>query len=225
MNTNVVNVAIVDGKTITQATELRANPQGQPVRIKAVANGKYVLAEGDKGVAPEKITVKRVGKDLHVALEGTDPDQPQLIIEGFFDAQGQLVGVAEDGAYHAYIASDAEQDHEVAFLMDGVSSPQVPGSEKLGVFDGLIAATGMGWFWPALLGLGALAMIAHLLLTHALRLASAATLAPFTYLNIVFAGLVGWMLFEQVPDLPAMLGMAIIIASGCGLALASRTQP
>ena len=158
MNTNVVNVAIVDGKTITQATELRANPQGQPVRIKAVANGKYVLAEGDKGVTPEKITVKRVGKDLHVALEGTDPDQPQLIIEGFFDAQGQLVGVAEDGAYHAYIASDAEQDHEVAFLMDGVSSPQLLGSEQLGVFDGLIAATGMGWFWPALLGLGALAV-------------------------------------------------------------------
>lgn len=89
------------------------------------------------------------------------------------------------------------------------------------------------WFWQTpsldmalrLLGLGALAMIAHLLLTHALRLASAATLAPFTYLNIVFAGLVGWLLFEQVPDLPAMLGMAIIIASGCGLALASRTQP
>ena len=160
MNTNVVNVAIVDGKTITQATELRANPQGQPVRIKAVANGKYVLAEGDKGLAPENITVKRVGKDLHVALEGTDPDQPQLIIEGFFDAQGQLVGVAEDGAYHAYIASDAEQDHEAAFLMDGVSSPQVLGSEELGGFDGLTAATatGMGWFWPALLGLGALAV-------------------------------------------------------------------
>ena len=159
MNTNVVNVAIVDGKTITQATELRANPQGQPVRIKAVANGKYVLAEGDKGLAPENITVKRVGKDLHVALEGTDPDQPQLIIEGFFDAQGQLVGVAEDGAYHAYITSDAEQDHEAAFLMDGVSSPQVLGSEELGGFDGLTAATtGMGWFWPALLGLGALAV-------------------------------------------------------------------
>jgi hypothetical protein len=158
VNTNAVNVAVVDGKTITEATELRANPQGHPVRIKAVANGKYILAEGDKGVAPENITVKRVGKDLHVALEGTDPDQPQLIIEGFFDAAGQLVGVAEDGAYHEYIASDAEQDHEAAFLMDGDSSPLVLGAEQLSGFDGLVAATGIGWFWPALLGLGALAI-------------------------------------------------------------------
>ncbi|MGB3127663.1 MAG: Ig-like domain-containing protein [Pseudomonas sp.] len=157
MNTNAVNIAVVDGKTITEATELRANPQGHPVRIKAVANGKYILAEGDKGVAPENITIKRVGKDLHVALEGTDPDQPQLIIEGFFDAAGQLVGVAEDGAYHEYIASDAEPDHEAAFLMDGVSAPQVLGAEQLDGFDGLVAATGIGWFWPALLGLGALA--------------------------------------------------------------------
>ena len=158
MNTNAVNVAVVDGKTITEATELRINPQGHPVRIKAIANGKYVLAEGDKGVAPENITIKRVGKDLHVALEGTDPDQPQLIIEGFFDAAGQLVGVAEDGAYHEYVASDAEQDHEAAFLMDGVSSPQVLGADQLSGFDGLVAGTGLGWFWPALLGLGALAI-------------------------------------------------------------------
>lgn len=75
-------------------------------------------------------------------------------------------------------------------------------------------------------GLGALGMVAHLLLTQALRIASAASLAPFTYLNIVFAGLVGWVLFDQVPDLPAMLGMGIIIASGVGFALASRrAQP
>jgi drug/metabolite transporter (DMT)-like permease len=77
-----------------------------------------------------------------------------------------------------------------------------------------------------MLGLGALGMVAHLLLTQALRIASAASLAPFTYLNIVFAGLVGWLLFDQVPDPVAMLGMGIIIASGVGFALVSRrAQP
>lgn len=89
------------------------------------------------------------------------------------------------------------------------------------------------WFWqtPSLsfvlvmLGLGTTAMTAHLLLTQALRHASAATLAPFSYCNIVFAGVVGWLLFGQVPDWLAMLGMGIIIASGCGLALSSRRQP
>ncbi|MFJ5285123.1 Ig-like domain-containing protein [Pseudomonas sp. NPDC088429] len=161
MNTNAVNVAVVDGKTITESVELRATQQGQPVRIKAVQNGKYILAEGgDKPVAPENITIKRVGNDLHVATEGTSPDQPQLIIEGFFESQGQLVGVAEDGAYYEYISSDGDQDRAAAFLHDGASSPQVLGADELvGFGNGLVAGNGIGWFWPALLGLGALGLL------------------------------------------------------------------
>ncbi|AZF55016.1 Large repetitive protein [Pseudomonas sp. R4-34-07] len=161
MNTNAVNVAVVDGKTITESVELRTTQQGAPVRIKAVKDGKYILAEGgEKPVAPENLTIKRVGNDLHVATEGTDPDHSQLIIEGFYEHPGQLVGVAEDGAYYEYISSDAESDHAAAFLADGVSSPQVLGSEELvGFGEGLIAGTGLGWFWPALLGLGALGLL------------------------------------------------------------------
>jgi drug/metabolite transporter (DMT)-like permease len=98
----------------------------------------------------------------------------------------------------------------------------------------LVLSLPVPFFWETptpgmalkMLGLGALGMVAHLLLTQALRIASAASLAPFTYLNIVFAGLVGWLLFDQVPDPVAMLGMGIIIASGVGFALVSRrAQP
>ena len=158
MNTQAVNIAVVEGKTITSTTELRPDPQGKPIRIKAVPNGKYILAEGEHGFAPENITIKRVGKNLHIALEGTDPDDPQVIIEDFFDNQGQLIGVAEDGTYHEYICSDADQDHSAAFLMDGESSPQVLGAEKLSGFDGLIAGSSTGLFWPALLGLAGLGL-------------------------------------------------------------------
>ncbi|WP_429547386.1 Ig-like domain-containing protein [Pseudomonas frederiksbergensis] len=161
MNTNAVNVAVVDGKTITESVELRTTKQGEPVRIKAVKDGKYILAEGGENpVAPENLTIKRVGNDLHVATEGTDPNQPQLIIEGFYESSGQLVGIAEDGAYYEYISSDAEQDHAAAFLSDGVSSPQVLGAQELvGFGNGLVAGGGIGWFWPALLGLGALGLL------------------------------------------------------------------
>jgi len=160
LNANVVNVAVVDGKTITQTVELSSVKNNQPVRIKAVQGGKYILAEGANGVAPENITIKRVGKDLHIALEGSDPDQPQLIIEGFEGSGGQLVGVAEDGSYHEYISSDAEQDHSAAFLIEGVEAPQVLGAQPLtGFGDGLAAAAGIGWFWPALLGLAALGVL------------------------------------------------------------------
>lgn len=160
VNANAVNVAVVDGKTITQTVELSTVKNGQPIRIKAVQGGHYILGEGEKGIAPENITIKRVGKDLHVALEGSDPDQPQLIIEDFEGSGGQLVGIAEDGSYYPYISSDAEQDRSAAFLIEGVDAPQVLGSQELAGFgNGLVAGSGIGWFWPALLGLGALGLL------------------------------------------------------------------
>lgn len=66
--------------------------------------------------------------------------------------------------------------------------------------------------------LGVLAMTAHILFTIALQYATAATLAPFTYGQIVFAGLVGYLAFAHVPDIWAMLGVFIISASGLAVA-------
>lgn len=73
--------------------------------------------------------------------------------------------------------------------------------------------------------LGAMAMSGHLLLTNAFRFASAATLAPFTYAQIIFAGVVGFFAFGHVPDLGAILGMAIIIASGLCMAWVQGRAP
>ncbi|NWE20686.1 Ig-like domain-containing protein [Pseudomonas sp. P7548] len=160
VNANSVNIAVVDGKTITQTVDLGAAKTGLPVRIKAVQGGKYIIGEGEKGFAPENLTIKRVGKNLHIALEGTDPDQAQLIIENFEGSGGQLVGLAEDGSYYEYISSDADQDGAAAFLYDGAESAQVLGAQPLAGFgNGLVAGAGIGWFWPALLGLGALGLL------------------------------------------------------------------
>lgn len=73
--------------------------------------------------------------------------------------------------------------------------------------------------------LGAMAMSGHLLLTNAFRFASAATLAPFTYAQIIFAGVVGFFVFDHVPDIGAILGMAIIIASGLCMAWVQGRAP
>lgn len=54
--------------------------------------------------------------------------------------------------------------------------------------------------------------------------ASAATLAPFTYGQILFAGLVGLIAFGHVPDRGALLGMVIIIVSGLCMAWVQRAQ-
>ncbi|WP_269791772.1 Ig-like domain-containing protein [Stenotrophomonas sp. Iso1] len=149
-----VIVSVVADKSIASSKELDGAKAGKPVRIKAIKNGKYLLAENESGIAPENITVKRVGKNLHVALEGRDPDQPELIIEDFFSYEGQLVGLAEDGAYHEYIAVDGNGDSDVAFLLEGVSSPLALGSgELLGFGDGLVNA-GAGILPWMLAGLG-----------------------------------------------------------------------
>lgn len=69
-----------------------------------------------------------------------------------------------------------------------------------------------------MLVLGVLAMTAHILLTIALQYSTAATLAPFTYGQIVFAGVVGYFAFAHVPDAWAILGVLIISTSGLAVA-------
>lgn len=160
MTLKPVNIAVVDKDTIVKADVLRSEKVGSAVKIKAIPNAKYILAEGENGVAPENITLKRVGKDLFVMLEGTDEDQPQLIIEDYFDNPGELVGKGEDGQWHEYIATDGDDDHKAAFLLDGESSAQALGAGAIASLDGLaVAGTA---FSPALLALGALAGIGAL---------------------------------------------------------------
>ena len=72
--------------------------------------------------------------------------------------------------------------------------------------------------WGFILVLGLLAMTAHMLLTVALKYSSAATLAPFTYMQIIFAGLIGYLVFEHVPDMLSLLGVLVISCSGLTVA-------
>lgn len=52
------------------------------------------------------------------------------------------------------------------------------------------------------------------LMTQAFRLAPAAVVAPFDYTALVWATLLGWLLWNEIPDSATYLGAAIIIASG-----------
>ena len=91
-----------------------------------------------------------------------------------------------------------------------------------GLVGALVMTACVPFFWTLpttehflqMLLLGCLAMGAHFLLTKALGHASAATLAPFTYMQIIFAGLVGFIAYGHVPDHWALAGMTLIITSG-----------
>jgi drug/metabolite transporter (DMT)-like permease len=67
---------------------------------------------------------------------------------------------------------------------------------------------------PLMLALGALATVGHLLFTSAYREAPASTLAPVNYMHIAFATVLGWQVFQQIPDLIAFVGMGAIAAAG-----------
>lgn len=77
------------------------------------------------------------------------------------------------------------------------------------------------WQWPAsvktwiLLGMiGSLGMIGHSVLTAAHRLAEASVLAPAVYSQVIYIAILSWIVFDQPPDQPTIIGTAIIVSSG-----------
>ena len=68
--------------------------------------------------------------------------------------------------------------------------------------------------WLLLAGLGVIATGGHLLVVHAFRLAPAGMLAPFQYVEIVGATILGLVLFDDFPDGTTWIGVVIIVGSG-----------
>lgn len=65
-----------------------------------------------------------------------------------------------------------------------------------------------------ILAYGTCATVGHLLLTSAYREAPASTLAPVNYMHIAFATVLGWLVFQQIPDALGFAGMALIAVAG-----------
>ena len=68
--------------------------------------------------------------------------------------------------------------------------------------------------WPFLIFLGALAGAVAYCITKAYVLAEASFVAPFEYVAVPLATLWGWLIFKNLPDFWAAVGMLIIIFSG-----------
>lgn len=68
--------------------------------------------------------------------------------------------------------------------------------------------------WILLAGLGVIATVGHLFVVHAFRHAPVSVLAPFQYVEIVGATVLGFIIFDDFPDLTTWIGVAIIVSSG-----------
>ncbi len=72
-----------------------------------------------------------------------------------------------------------------------------------------------GWLpWLVVALCGLCGGLGHFMVAQAHRYASAATLAPFLYQQIIYMTLLGWLVFGQVPGLLVIGGAAIVVASG-----------
>ncbi|MCP1647913.1 DMT family transporter [Pseudomonas nitroreducens] len=81
------------------------------------------------------------------------------------------------------------------------------------------------WSTPSLpdlgfmLALGLLATLGQLLFTIAVRRAHAATLAPYTYTSIIWASLLGYLIWGEVLSLLSLVGIVLIVGSAVVVAV------
>ena len=86
----------------------------------------------------------------------------------------------------------------------------------------LVSATAMPFVWvmpgpgdaALLAAVGILGGLAQLAFTRAFRLAPAAVVSPFDYTGLLYAGVIGYSVWGDVPTLTFLVGAAIVMASG-----------
>ena len=116
-------------------------------------------------------------------------------------------------------------------MLSGVDSPTTS-NFLTGILNSLIMTALLPFFWSPptwwhglfMLGLGTCGMLGHMLLTQAFRHAAPAMLAPFSYGQILFAGMYGYLIFDHMPDTFGVAGISVICLSGLAVAWGQRAR-
>jgi len=93
-----------------------------------------------------------------------------------------------------------------------------------------IALTPFYWVTPTAFDLGLFALVGLfgsvgvMCITHAFRLGPAAVISPFEYSALIWATLLGFFLWDELPDSITVFGAAIVIASGLYIIYRESTQ-
>ncbi len=68
--------------------------------------------------------------------------------------------------------------------------------------------------WLSLGGIGAMMALSQWLIILAYKQATAERIAPFNYTVVIFSGLIGWIVWNNRPDLLALVGVLLVTAGG-----------
>ena len=135
-----ITLNINNAKSTVESIQLKTG-QGAPVRIPARANVNYQMIEEATQVGPENIMTKRAGQNLEIAFEGSSIENPDLIIENYYAADGKigysdgdsnlLIGEHENGNLYPYVPESAIQEDAVSMLAEEVQAGQALGGEAI----------------------------------------------------------------------------------------------
>jgi drug/metabolite transporter (DMT)-like permease len=88
----------------------------------------------------------------------------------------------------------------------------------------LVWTTPSLWVLAGMAIMAGFATLAQLLLSKGYRYAPAGQLGPFTYGSVIFASLLGWLLWDELVTSEAMIGMALVVGSGMLVMLGAVKQ-
>jgi drug/metabolite transporter (DMT)-like permease len=84
----------------------------------------------------------------------------------------------------------------------------------------LMGTTAPGWVWPTpvqaglMVLIGVVSMAGFLCMYRGLQLAFASVVVPFQYTSIIWAGLLGYLVFGDMPGASTLTGAAVIVGAG-----------
>ena len=73
-------------------------------------------------------------------------------------------------------------------------------------------------------GIGLSIWLTMWLYTRAYSYANASVISPISYSGVLFTGLLGWLIWDQVPELSAVIGAVLIISGGIGSVYLGRDK-
>jgi hypothetical protein len=94
--------SIQDGKTLVRKQVTQGSGR-DPIILTAQPDVMYLLSDTVLNVGPAKIAAHRNGKNLLITLDGSNPDLPDVIIEGYFDyPPAPINGMLSNGGHSSY---------------------------------------------------------------------------------------------------------------------------
>jgi hypothetical protein len=99
----IYTLRVVKGGRTVQRKQVSEGLGRDAVVIQAQADVTYLLSDTLSNTGPSKITAKRVGKNLYLAMGKGNPDVPDVVIENYFDfAPAPVAGALADGGQAVY---------------------------------------------------------------------------------------------------------------------------